>query len=144
MLPPVYLFTALAAMMLLHLFFPVLMLVPAPWHAAGLAPLALGVALNLVAGKSFMRSGNPIRAFEPPQTLVTGGVYRFSRNPMYLGMVLILTGIAVLLGSLTPFIIIPIFATAIDRVFIVAEEAVLEQRFGDQWNQYRRTVRRWL
>ncbi len=144
MLPPAYLFMALAAMMLLHLFFPVLVLVPAPWHAAGLVPLALGVALNLVAGKSFMRSGNPIRAFEPPQTLVTGGVYRFSRNPMYLGMVLMLTGIAVLLGSLTPFIIIPVFATAIDRVFIVAEEAVLEQRFGDQWNQYRRTVRRWL
>ena len=144
MLPPVYLFTALAAMMLLHLFFPVLVLVSTPWHTAGLVPLALGVALNLVAGKSFMRSGNPIRAFEPPQTLVTGGVYRFSRNPMYLGMVLMLAGIAILLGSLTPFIIIPVFATAIDRVFIVAEEAVLEQRFGDQWNQYRRMVRRWL
>lgn len=144
MLPPAYLFIALSGMMLLNLFFPVLELIPAPWNAAGLLPLALGVALNLIANKALVRSGNPIKPFETPLKFVTGGVYRVSRNPMYLGMVLILTGIAFLLATLTPFIIVPVFAVVIDRIFIDAEEAVLEERFGDRYRQYRREVRRWL
>jgi protein-S-isoprenylcysteine O-methyltransferase Ste14 len=144
MLPPAYLFIALSSMMLLHLFFPALVLIPGPWNAAGLLPLALGVALNLVAGKTFIRSGNRVRALEAPQKLVTSGVYRFSRNPMYLGMVLILAGIAFLLATLTPFIIVPVFAVVMDRVFIDAEETVLEERFGDRYRQYRQEVRRWL
>ena len=142
--PPTYLFAALAGMMLLNLFFPVAVLIPYPWNAAGLVPLALGTALNLIAGRSFINSGNPIRTFEEPLKLVTTGAYRLSRNPMYLGMVLILTGAGVLLATLTPFIIIPVFAIAIDRVFIAAEETLLERRFGDQWKQYRKKVRRWL
>ena len=131
-------------MMLLHLFFPGPVLTPGPWNAVGLVPLALGIALNLVAGRAFIRSGNPVRALEVPQNLVTDGVYRFSRNPMYLGMVLILTGVAFLLATLTPFIIVPVFAVVIDRVFIDAEETVLEERFDGRYRQYRQEVRRWL
>ncbi len=144
MLPPAYLFIALSSMMLLHLFFPVPVLIPDPWNAVGLVPLALGVALNLVAGRTFIRSGNAVRALEVPQQLVTNGVYRFSRNPMYLGMVLILTGVAFLLATPTPFIIVPVFAAVIDRVFIDAEETVLEERFGGRYRRYRQEVRRWL
>ena len=144
MLPPVYLFFALSGMMLLHLFFPDPVLIPGRWNAVGLVPLALGIALNLVAGRTFIRSGNPVRALEVPQKLVTDGVYRFSRNPMYLGMVLMLTGVAFLLATPTPFIIVPVFAVVIDRVFIDAEETVLEERFGGRYRQYRQEVRRWL
>jgi len=63
---------------------------------------------------------------------------------MYLGFVLILLGLAVLLGSLTPFIVVPIFAAVIDRVFIVVEEQMLANRFGQAWLDYKSRVRRWI
>ncbi len=63
---------------------------------------------------------------------------------MYLGFVLILIGVAVVLGSLTPLVVIPIFAIAMDRVFISLEERMLEQKFGKAWLEYKRKARRCL
>lgn len=143
-LPPMYLFTALAGMVLLHFFLPVYQLIPDPWNAAGLVPLALGMALNISADRAFKKTGTTVKPFEVSTTLITSGVFRYSRNPMYLGMVMILTGVAFLLGALSPFIIIPIYAMTMDRVFIVSEEKMLDQRFGSKWKQYKANVRRWI
>jgi protein-S-isoprenylcysteine O-methyltransferase Ste14 len=63
---------------------------------------------------------------------------------MYLGMIFILTGVALLLGSLSPYIIIPIFAFLMDSTFISTEESMLDTRFDDEWRKYKSTVRRWL
>jgi protein-S-isoprenylcysteine O-methyltransferase Ste14 len=63
---------------------------------------------------------------------------------MYLGMVMILTGVAFLLGALSPFIIIPIYAITMDRIFIVTEENMLDERFGSKWEQHKANVRRWI
>ena len=142
-LPPTYLFISLASMVLLHFFIPLYQLTPYPWNAAGLIPLATGIALNLSADNAFKKYGTTIKPFEESQVLVTTGAFKFSRNPMYLGMVLILLGVAILLGALSPFIIIPLFTIAMDRMFIVSEENMLEQRFGNSWKQYKAGVRRW-
>ena len=143
-LPPMYLFTSLASMVLLHLFLPVSQLISYPWNAAGIIPLLLGMTLNISADRAFKKTGTTVKPFEVSTTLVTSGVFRYSRNPMYLGMVMILTGVAFLLGALSPFIIIPIFAITMDRVFIVSEENMLDQRFGGKWQQYKENVRRWI
>jgi protein-S-isoprenylcysteine O-methyltransferase Ste14 len=63
---------------------------------------------------------------------------------MYLGFVLVLIGIAVLLGSLTPWFIVPLFAVLMDRVFISVEEQMLQARFGQAWSEYKAQVRRWI
>jgi protein-S-isoprenylcysteine O-methyltransferase Ste14 len=63
---------------------------------------------------------------------------------MYLGFVLILLGVALLLGSLTPWLVIPIFAILIDRVFIQVEERMLAEQFGQDWSTYKAGARRWL
>ena len=63
---------------------------------------------------------------------------------MYLGMTLILLGIAVLLGSASPFAVVPVIAVLFDRVFIVPEERMLEETFGDHFREYRGRVRRWI
>jgi protein-S-isoprenylcysteine O-methyltransferase Ste14 len=63
---------------------------------------------------------------------------------MYLGMVFILFGIAILMGSVTPMIPVVGFAVALDRVFVCAEERMLEERFGSVWLEYKGRVRRWL
>ena len=143
-LPPTYLFNALAAMVLLHFFVPLYPLISYPWNIAGIVPLLAGIILNLAADRSFKNHRTTVKPFEVSSALVTEGVFRFSRHPMYLGMVFILTGVAILLGSLSPYIIIPIFAILMDCIFISTEEDMLDTRFGDEWRTYKSSVRRWL
>ena len=76
--------------------------------------------------------------------LVTDGVFRISRNPMYLGLELLLIGWAVWLGSASPWLIPPLFAVVITVVQIIPEERALGQRFGDQYRSYQRRVARWI
>jgi protein-S-isoprenylcysteine O-methyltransferase Ste14 len=143
-MPPLYLFISLACMVLLNLFIPVYLLIPYPWNATGIIPLAMGMALNIIADKALKKTGTTVKPFEVSTVLVTSGAFRFSRNPMYLGMAMILTGVAFLLGSLSPFIIAPIFAITMDRVFIDTEEKMLEEHFGNKWKHYKANVRRWI
>ena len=72
------------------------------------------------------------------------GLYAYSRNPIYLAMIICLTGIATLLGSLTPFIVGPLFAWSIQRNVIAAEEQMLESTFDETYRQYKQRVGRWL
>lgn len=76
--------------------------------------------------------------------MVTTGVFRITRNPMYLGFVLILLGIGSFMGSLTSFAVIPVLAVLMDVVFIKVEERMLEEKFGERWLTYRSEVRRWV
>jgi steroid 5-alpha reductase family enzyme len=92
----------------------------------------------------FRDAKTTVRPFQESAALVTDGAYRISRHPMYLGFVLILLGPAVLLGSLTPFFVVPIFAVVMDRVFIVVEERMLAEEFGQAWLSYKAKVRRWV
>ncbi len=142
--PPTYLLIAIGVMVVLHFVFPLMTVVSLPWNLSGIVPLVVGVAINIVADNTFRRVNTTIKPFEEPTALVTNGVYRVSRNPMYLGMVLVLAGVAILLGSVTPYIVIPVFMILIERNFIRVEEQRLEQKFGQRWIAYRRQVRRWL
>jgi protein-S-isoprenylcysteine O-methyltransferase Ste14 len=76
--------------------------------------------------------------------LLTTGPFRVSRNPMYLGMAAALLGVAVTLGSATPFLVAPVFGVLLARRFIRPEEAALASRFGAAWTAYARRTRRWL
>ena len=135
---------SLAGMTLLHHFIPVMQVIPYPWNASGLLPLAAGIGLNMNADSLFKKYGTTVKPFDESSTLVTSGAFRFSRNPMYLGMIMILVGASVLMGTLSPFTIIPVFAIIMDKVFIVTEERMLEERFGESWRSYRNKVRRWI
>ena len=112
--------------------------------AVGAAIAAAGVACVVSARVLFHRTGqNPV-PWKPTPELILAGPYRFTRNPMYLGMAGILLGAAVLMGSLTPFIVIPGFMALIAERFIVPEEAKLEAAFGREYLDYKARVRRWL
>jgi protein-S-isoprenylcysteine O-methyltransferase Ste14 len=101
-------------------------------------------ASSIIADKAFREAKTTVKPFQESAALITDGVYRISRHPMYLGFVLILLGLAVLLGSLTPFIIVPVFVIVMDRVFIVVEERMLEEKFGQAWLDYKAQIRRWV
>jgi protein-S-isoprenylcysteine O-methyltransferase Ste14 len=135
---------AVALMPALHFLWAGGILLPMPWNLVGLIPLAAGIGINLAADRDLHKAGTTVKPDEESAALVTGGAYRISRNPMYLGFVLLLAGIALLLGSLTPWIVVPAFALLMDRTFIAAEERMLEARFGAEWKAYQTAVRRWV
>ena len=143
-LPPTYLWAAMILMVALHFLFPAVRLIRFPWQLIGLLPLVLGAALNVIADNAFRDAKTAVKPFQESAALVTTGAYRFSRHPMYLGFVLILLGLAVLLGSLTPFVVVPPFALLMERVFIVFEEGMLAQKFGQAWLDYKQRTRRWV
>jgi protein-S-isoprenylcysteine O-methyltransferase Ste14 len=143
-LPPTYLLIALLAMVAVHMILPVVRLIPGPWVLLGLLPLALGIVVDIQADALFHQLGISVRPGDESTTLATSGPFRWSRNPMYLGFVLILAGIAILLGSLTPLIVIPVFMTLIDRIFIRVEEQRLAGKFGAAWSEYEEKTRRWI
>jgi protein-S-isoprenylcysteine O-methyltransferase Ste14 len=143
-LPPTYLAIAIIAMVALHFVIPLERLIPFPWNLLGLLPIALGATLNLVADRELRKADTTVKPYQESAALVTTGAYVISRHPMYLGFVLILLGLAILLGSLSPFIVIPVFAVAMDRGFIVVEEQMLAVKFGQAWLDYKARVRRWV
>ncbi len=143
-LPPTYFFGAIVLAVAVHLVLPLQQLFHFPWRLIGLLPLLLGILLNLLADRVFKKHDTTVKPFEESTALVTGGVFSFTRNPMYLGMTLILFGIAAMLGSATAFLVVPLFAALLDRLFIIPEEEMLDDTFGQQFRQYRGRVRRWL
>ena len=142
--PPVYVIVALLAMGVFHVGFPIARFLPPPYHYAGLVLMVLGLALMLWGALHFRRARTAIIPFQPVSALVTSGPYRYTRNPMYLGMAGFLLGVAVLLGTVTPFIVLPAFVGLIRERFILAEEAMLEEAFGRRYIDYKHTVARWL
>lgn len=143
-LPPFYLFFAIVLIVVLHFLVPGMKIVSFPWNLWGLLPLGVGIGFNLAADGAFKKAKTTVKPFQESSALITHGVFRFSRHPMYLGFILILVGITILFGSLTPYAIIVIFGIFMDRYFITTEEKMMEEQFGDKWHEYRKSVRRWI
>jgi protein-S-isoprenylcysteine O-methyltransferase Ste14 len=144
MLPTGYLLIALVLIILSHFITPLAKLFFTPWNLVGLIPLCFGIWINLSADRAFHQAGTTVKPSEEPSTLVTTGVFSISRNPMYLGFVAILVGIALLLGTLSPYLIVIAFAVLMDRMFITLEEKNLERKFSSTWMKYKQKVRRWI
>jgi protein-S-isoprenylcysteine O-methyltransferase Ste14 len=107
---------------------------------------AVGVSLDAIALFHFLRSRTTINPLKPDaaSALVTGGIYRLTRNPMYLGLAMLLAAWAIYLGNLAALATVPLFILYMNRFQIAPEERVLEARFGAQYTAYRARVRRWL
>jgi protein-S-isoprenylcysteine O-methyltransferase Ste14 len=142
--PPVYLLLAIIVAIALDFSLPILTLIPSPWALLGIIPILASLALSLSADQTFHRAETSVNPFAMPSALVTSGLYRFTRSPMYLGFILILTGTAILLGSLTPFFVVPAFWLLLDRLFINLEEQNLAAKFVARWDMYKSRTRRWL
>jgi protein-S-isoprenylcysteine O-methyltransferase Ste14 len=143
-MPTHYLLLSILVMLALHFLLPLAIIVPAPWNLAGLIPLVAGVMINLAADRDFHKANTTVKPYEESTTLLTEGVFSFSRNPMYLGFAFILAGIALLVRTLAPWLVVPVFVALIDQIFIRAEEQILEAKFGSTWQTYKAKVRRWI
>jgi protein-S-isoprenylcysteine O-methyltransferase Ste14 len=107
---------------------------------------AIGVAVAIGGVVSFRRAKTTVNPLKPEASvaLVSTGLYSFTRNPMYLGMVLALFAWAVYLSSIWSFVGPVLFALYITRFQIIPEERALERLFGESFAQYKKRVRRWL
>jgi protein-S-isoprenylcysteine O-methyltransferase Ste14 len=107
--------------------------------AAGAAACILGVA-------RFRRHGTTVLPHRPEATarLVTDGIYRYTRNPMYVGMLMVLAGWALWLCHPGAAVLVPLCGLWLQRFQILPEERAMADRFGDEYRAYRRSVRRWL
>jgi len=144
LLPTTYLLLALIIILILHFTVPIIKLIPLPWNLLGLLPLVIGLALNFAADGALHKAGTTVKPFQDSSALIVGNVYHISRHPMYLGFVLALAGAVIMLGSLSPWAIIPIFIVLIEFIFIRSEEQMLEAKFGETWLGYKRRVRKWI
>lgn len=117
-----------------------------PRHVFAIALAAAALAFDLAGLLAFRASRTTINPLSPQRasSLVTGGVYRITRNPMYVGMCLILLAWAVYLSAVLPFFGPVVFVLYITRFQVLPEERVLRQLFGEQYVQYTARVRRWL
>lgn len=108
--------------------------------------MGAGAAFSIAGVVSFVRAKTTVNPTTPgsASTLVASGVYRCTRNPMYLGFLLGLTGWAILIGSVPGLLLLPAFVLYMNRFQIVPEERALQARFGQSFADYCGRVRRWL
>jgi protein-S-isoprenylcysteine O-methyltransferase Ste14 len=143
-LPPTYFLVALVATLGLHWLLPVRQLIGFPVNLAGAVPILAGIVLNLLADRLFKVHDTTVKPFRESSALVTSGVFRRTRNPMYLGLVLILLGCGWIAGSATALVPGIVFGVLMDRRFIRTEESMLAAKHPEAWREYRSHVRRWI
>lgn len=119
--------------------------VPHPWLLGSLVALA-GGAVSAAGAGAFRKAGTTVNPLHPERVsaFVASGVYRYTRNPMYVGLLLVLTGGFVALGALSAALGLAAFVGFITRFQIVPEERVLAARFGPEYLAYKARVRHWL
>jgi protein-S-isoprenylcysteine O-methyltransferase Ste14 len=116
--------------------------VPHRW--IGGAVFATGCMLAIWAVMTISKAGSEVETTKPTTTIVTGGPFRFTRNPIYLGMFLGLIGLAIAFDSLWVLAMLVPFALVIRYGVVAREESYLERKFGDVYLAYKSGVRRWL
>lgn len=144
--PPVYMLSVAGFMWLAHHYLPLWQLISPPWHQLGLILIGLAIVADFWSLGLFFRAHTTFNPIHPERTreLVTSGPYRYSRNPMYVGMLIILTGWACYLGSLSPWFFLPVFVLVLNQQQIIPEEKVLAEKFADAYLEYKAQVPRWF
>ena len=137
---------AAGLMWMLDHWMPLAQWMGAPWNRLGGLLAAVGIVIDVTALMGFRKAATTVNPLDPSKasSLVTDGVFRVTRNPMYLGMVLLLIGWGVWLGSASPWLVPPLFVIAVTVVQIIPEEQALRRRFGEQYLSYQRKVSRWI
>ena len=142
--PPVWLVFGLIAIFSLNELYPLLRFTSLAAQIAGGVLIVVGLLLLVNASGLFVKAGTDLIPFRNVSSLVTTGVYRYTRNPMYLGMAAVLLGSAITVGAVSALAVPAIFAVIIELRFIRPEERMLRGLFPEEFPAYCERVRRWL
>jgi protein-S-isoprenylcysteine O-methyltransferase Ste14 len=113
-------------------------------RSVGIACIVLGVALSMWSIRTFWRAGASVVPVKPSTAIVTGGPFRFTRNPMYMALALLYLGATFWLNTPWPLLLLPVLLFLVQAYVIAREEQYLERKFGEEYLQYKSRVRRWL
>lgn len=134
----------IAAAFVLRWLIPIPVSVPGFLQAIGFLLVVLGFLLGIGASLEFRRARARSNAHGVKAPLVRSGIYRFTRNPIYLGFLLMLIGMPLNSGSYWGIVLAPVMVILFNRLVIGPEEKALVQRFGNEYTSYTARVRRWL
>lgn len=143
-LPPVTFVVCIVFAGVIYALIPGPRIIPFPINLGGTLPIVAGIYLLIAGSQLFSRANTNINTFLKPDKLVTSGVFRFSRNPMYLGFVVTLAGVCTVMGFLAPFSAVIVFFLVCQFWYIPLEERNCQDVFGEAYAAYSRRTRRWL
>ena len=147
LIPPPLLLLAAALLMWLVAVFITPARIEIPFRAViGYSLLALGIVIDVISLLHFRRARttfNPIK-LDATSAVVTTGIYGLTRNPMYVGLTLVLLAWGIYLQNVLNVVVLVAFVVWLDRFQILPEEWVLESKFGETFRAYKRRVRRWV
>jgi protein-S-isoprenylcysteine O-methyltransferase Ste14 len=144
--PPVVVFlVCLSLLILFDNYLPGISFPGIPWWIITI-PVMVGLVVALTGVIQFSMRSTTVNPHRPGNTttLVTDGIYRFTRNPMYLGLLLLMVAAVLKLGNIFGILIVAIFILYMNRFQIRPEEQAMEEKFGDAYRNYKQDVRRWI
>lgn len=142
--PDIYFILFLALSICIHIIFPILIFFYFPFNLFGILLLVIGFSIILWVNFNLLKNKTSTQPFDLPSSLITSGLFKISRNPLYLGMAIFFFGIDIILGSLSPIFLTLAFIFCIDRFIIPIEEKNLEKIFKIEYLNYKKKVRRWI
>ncbi len=142
--PPLIVLIMIAAGFAASLIYPLRFIEGSARYVSGGALLLVSGAIMLAALLQMRRAGTNVDVRKPATAVVTGGIYSRTRNPMYVSMVIFLAAVSLLLNNLWIMILIPLFIFIMTKGVIAREESYLEEKFGTQYADYKKRVRRWI
>jgi protein-S-isoprenylcysteine O-methyltransferase Ste14 len=142
--PPLIFAGGLAAGLLLNRLRPTLFLPAALSKVLGWPLVVGGLLLGLWGFREMRRAGTNVDPYRPTTAIVEAGPYRYTRNPLYVGMALVYFGLSARANALPAALLLPVVLHLVDRGVIEREERYLEGKFGDEYLRYKGRVRRWI
>ena len=142
--PPVIYLVFVLLGLIMHYIWPLPIIAAAKIFWIAIIIITMGVVIAILARREFERSGTSVRPDRPTTTIIRTGPYRYSRNPLYLSLTLIQTGIGVWVNSLWVLLMIIPAVLTMRHGVIVREEKYLARKFGKEYMDYKASVRRWL
>ena len=142
-MPPVIILIAILFQIALHKLLPI-MIIFEKMYWIGIVMGFLGFFISTGSILLFRINKTTMIPFQDPSFLITNGIYKYTRNPMYLGMLFVQFGIAIYFGSISPFIIPFLFIPIMNNRIIQHEEVMLEKQFGESYIIFKNSVRRWI
>jgi protein-S-isoprenylcysteine O-methyltransferase Ste14 len=143
LIPPYYFLFSITLILILYLSLPSVTSISFPYNLFGIIGIVAGMYLIMQSYEHFKQNSTTVK-FNKSNKIVSEGLYRYSRNPMYLGNVVFLTGMSILTGMVITLLIPALFFIIIDRMFIPYEEEKMGIEIGEAYLNYKKKVRRWV
>lgn len=142
-IPPVFVVVVLMLIVTFSLYFPKLNIIPFPYNLAGLFVLYAGVTI-MGKARDLFRQHHTTLEIEAPTSLIRDGIFAKTRNPMYIGMFLLLFGLAICFRNVISIITPSLFLLLVNIFVIPQEEKLMHNAFGDEYLDYKKHVKRWV